>query len=270
MKFLFVALLCCLSLAPMRAANGKITRIQLQHTECYGACPVDELTLDADGVAAYAGHKNALRQGLYRGQIAPEKFAELARFLESQNFFELRPEIGDGNIDASDTIVSVTRDKLTTGIVLRAGTPAQLRNSWEKAFAKASDQIGWKRNESASKSGVRGWLMRDLTLAETQTYADQPNTQQLPARFIIVNLTSLSDAKIVDSTRTDANGQFQFFAPPGRYSVNANDFNLARPRELGAPIWRCESLTVEVKIGRFADADLKMRAVSPPKKRAKP
>ena len=81
--------------------------------------------------------------------------------------------------------------------------------------------------------------------------------------FAIVYLTSLADLTIVYSTRTDADGQFQFFVPPGRYSLSASDFNLSRPFQLGAPIWDGASATIEIKAGQFATAELQMRDVNP-------
>ena len=182
MKLLFVALLCCLSAATARAADGPITQIRLQHTRCYGPCPIDELTLNANGSAEWSGHKNSARLGLYNGRIAPGAFAELVKFLEDQNFFELRPEIGNGNIDASDTIVSVTRDKLSSCVVFRAETRAKLPSEFEKAFARASAQIAWQKDEIASKSGARGTLTRDLTPDETKIYATRRNPTRINCR----------------------------------------------------------------------------------------
>ena len=259
MKIFFLALLCCLSLATARAGDGPITQITVQHTECYGPCPIDSLTLNADGSAEFGGRKNAVRQGLYRGQIAPAAFAELANFLEEQNFFEMRPEIGDGNIDASDTIISATRGKLPDCVVFRTGTRDKMRVKFGAAFARASAQIDWKRDASASQSGVSGSLMRDTTPAEAKFAVGTPSATRMPMRFTSVYLTSLADLKISYSTRTNAYGQFEIFAPPGRYSLSALDFNLARPFEIGAPRWNGESVNVEIKADEFASAELQMR-----------
>ena len=72
-------------------------------------------------------------------------------------------------------------------------------------------------------------------------------------------MTSRDEAAISYSTRTDAVGRFRFFAPPGRYSVSAYDYNVSRPFQIGAPDWGGESLTVEIVADQFADAAMKMR-----------
>ncbi len=98
-----------------------ISEITMQRTACFGACPIDSVTLRADGTASYSGMSSAPRTGRYNGTIAPEKFARLAAWLEEQNFFEFRPEIGRGNIDAPDLIVAVVRDRLPYVVAFRLG-----------------------------------------------------------------------------------------------------------------------------------------------------
>ena len=249
---------------PARADDAKITQIKLQHTQCFGTCPIDELTLNADGVAAYAGHQNAARQGLFRGQLAPAKFAELARALEDQNFFELRPQIGDGLTDAPDTIVSATRAgsmlDAPHSVVFRARGNRELLAKIEAAFAAASANIIWQKDEIASQSGARGTLTRAFTPYEARLFADRDFTQ-LRMRYALVELISMGETQTVYSTHSDGEGNFQIFAPPGRYLVSANDSNAAYAIENWAylPHWGSNAVTVEVSENQFAPVEIGLR-----------
>ena len=239
-----------------------MTQIKLQHSWCFGSCPIDEVTLNADGQAEFAGHRNAARQGLYRGRIAPEEFAKLAKFLKDQNFFELRPEIGSGNIDAPDVIVSVTRNELPYSVAFRLGARATLKTEIEERFARSIAQIGWQKDTVASNSGVRGTVRRDFTSSEARSYASQ-NFKDFPMQFALVTLTSIADFSVRQTTRTDQEGRFQFFGPPGRYSVDASDANFSRQVQLDQPRWNAKAISVEIKADEFALATLQMHGNNP-------
>ena len=175
-------------------ARNKVTQIKLQHTKCYGWCPVDELTLNADGSAQFAGDKNSAREGFYRGKIAPEKFATLVSALEEQNFFELRAEIGSPmTFDAPDAIISATRAGSLLdrphAVIFRASGNYALLTKLQTAFAEASAQIDWQKDEIASKSGLSGRLTRDLTPYEKKLFADrEPALTSMPLSYALVEL----------------------------------------------------------------------------------
>ena len=261
MKFpLFLALAIFLFAVGARAADGPITQIRLQQTRCYGSCPIEEIALSSSGDATFSGVRSSARVGFYCGQIAPEKFTKLATFLQNQNFFELRSEIGRGNIDAPDTIVSVTRGFDESAVVFRVGGNEKLRLLLVKAIAEASKDIIWIKDEIVSRSGVKGWIVRDLTPRETRLFADdQPPVTSLSAPFVLVTLTSRDDPKISFSTRSDGEGRFQFFAPPGRFDLSVRSTNNFGSSAIEQPLWIAPAQTVEVKADHFAPADVRLR-----------
>ena len=269
----FFLLAICLFATSARAADEPIMQIRLQQTWCYGPCPIDEITLNSNGDATFSGVANSARDGFYRGQIASDKFAALARFLQNQNFFELRSQIGRGNIDASDTIVSVARGYNDDAVVFRVGGNEKLRLVLVNAIVEASNDIVWKKDEIASRSGVKGSIRRDLTPSETRIFADRkPPVTSLSAQFFLVTLTSRDDSKISFSTRSDGEGRIQIFAPPGRYDLSVRDTNTARSIE--QPKWIASSQTVEVKADQFVlvPPQLQLRniySVTKPKRAAK-
>ncbi len=254
-------------MATARAADEPITQIKLQHSQCGYGCSTDELTLNADGSAEFAGERhdiarqNLMRRGFYRGQLASEKFEDLSEFLNASDFFDLRVEVGENrSLHFSDTIVSVQRNHLYATVVFHRGYGGKLLPQLEALCADASAQIAWQKDEAASQSGVSGNVTRDATPAEAKFFTANPNS--MPMRYALVSISSRDDPTISYSTLTDDNGRFRFFAPPGRYSVGAYDYNLSRPYEIGAPKWDGDSLKVEIKADEFADATIQMHDAS--------
>lgn len=260
--FLLVSLLCVALTITARAADTPITQIKLQHTECYGPCPVDEITLNADGNAQFVGIANGTRQGFYRGQIAPEKFAQLARALQDQNFFELRADLGSLATDAPDAIVSATRGGVSYRVTFRASGNRELLAKLEAAFEDASAQIEWKKDESVSKMGARGTLVRALTAYETRLFAhNKPPFKQMPMRYALVTLITMDAAQTRYSTHTDGAGRFQIFAPPGRYLIAAGEgVDTFRPPESSPylPHWLTDGQIIELTEGQFAPIEMRL------------
>ena len=264
MKFscaLIIGLLLA-SVGTARAADdAPITQFKLQHTQCYGPCPIDELTLNADGAAQFAGDIHSARTGFYRGQIAPAVFAGLARVFQDQNFFELRAEIGDAlTADAPDAIVSATRGGVSYKVVFRASGNRELLDKLEAAFAAASAPIGWQKVEIM---GARGAITRDLTPYETRLFADRkPPLTAMPMRYARVTLTSMDDTDVVYATHSDGEGGFQIYAPPGRYLLSAGDgLHTFRPLETSAylPQWLADGQLIEIKAEQFTPVELRLR-----------
>ena len=108
------------------AAPGKIRRIVLERTPCFGTCPSYTLTLNADGTAEYAGGVHAPRQGVYRGTFGGG-LDRLASTLDRLGFWKLRPQYTVEVTDQPSQIVTIVTDggKKTVREYGRTG-PAEL------------------------------------------------------------------------------------------------------------------------------------------------
>jgi hypothetical protein len=247
------------------ANPAPISQITVQRTWCYGICPIDSVTFNSDGRASYAGFQNTPRRGLYTGVLPLDQFRKMASFLEEQNYFELKPEIGSGNIDASDFMVSVVRGNLPYNVTFRRGESRTLEEKMRKTLLVVADSIDWKRDERASESGVRGTLRRPLTVYEKHSLRDQqPGVKSFPMKFALVTLQSTDVPNIEFSTRSDGEGRFQFFAPPGRYQLSAETYNFSERRRLGDPLLLAKSQTVIVETKKFATPILSFEDRTPP------
>ncbi len=230
--------------APRRIAEQRdaVTQISVQRTWCYGSCPIDSLTLKADGNASYVSVRNGFQpNGRYVGHITPEKFQALASWLTEQNFFGLRSEIGRGNIDSSDFIVSV-QGTYGRFIVAFRGNEFHIGQKFKDTLLATSTGIAWKK-DAVAQSEIKGSVYQPSP-PERKAISDM-----LPTRFTQVVASNLELPSANYSTITDQAGQFQFFLPPGRYNIRVNERNDAAPLSWMNTSFRQDASIVSVKEG---------------------
>lgn len=246
-------------------AAASISQISVQRTWCYGPCPIDAATFNSDGSATYAGFESAPRRGFYRGTLLPDQFSALVSFLESQNFFELRAEIGDDmTTDVPYFLVSAVRGGVPYNVTFRPGSNPVLQAKMEKQLVAAMETVKWQRDEAASASGVRGTARRSLTRSETRIFSDRkPPIESSVMRFALIRLRSLDRPSEAISTRSDQEGRFQFFAPPGRYELSTPlDFSMQSASN--RPLYLAEAQPVMVEAAKVAAPTVKFEDYNQP------
>ena len=87
--------------------KSTVSEITLERHGCFGSCPVYKIVLRADGTASYVGTANVARLGTYQGEIY---FWRLAKWVETQGFFELQNEYATNWVDSEQATTSVVRD----------------------------------------------------------------------------------------------------------------------------------------------------------------
>lgn len=65
-------------------AQDAISEVTVEHTACYGPCPVYKVTLRRDGTAAFIGSAHVDKVGAYTASVSG--FARLARAIERRDF----------------------------------------------------------------------------------------------------------------------------------------------------------------------------------------
>lgn len=91
----------------------EISAITLRRGACFGFCPVYEVTLHADGRAAWQGHRFVERIGPFEGEIGADDFRRLAALVERVGFFSWDPEYTSGVVDTPDYHLVVQRGAAT-------------------------------------------------------------------------------------------------------------------------------------------------------------
>ena len=63
--------------------------IKLRRTECFGMCPVFDVSVDHDGTVHYLGRANVAVKGPRTRRVTRAQMQELALLVEHEHFFEL-------------------------------------------------------------------------------------------------------------------------------------------------------------------------------------
>lgn len=268
-----------LGAAPLRAQEGResITQVMVQRTRCFGPCPIDRLVLNADGSAQYVGEGGTPRLGHFSGAVGKENFARLAAWIERAGFRDLKEELGEGNPDTPDLIITVVRGGLFRTVVFHPLRQSPL--GWEMATMArgAASEIEWRKDEAASASGIRGSVERTILASERTdaSYLD-PKLETVAMPFVVVLARperrfepGLTAPDQPFTCVADQQGSFSFLLPPGKYqlSVLSLPFRITRPVQEWRR-WLASSQLVEVTAGKFSPATLlfETKAPTPAKK----
>jgi Domain of unknown function (DUF6438) len=95
--------------------QAEITSITLRRGPCFGACPMYEVMLAADGAATWYGERFVDRLGRDQGQVDINDFGRLARFMQRAGFLDWEPEYLGNVTDLPDYfLTAVVGDQTKT------------------------------------------------------------------------------------------------------------------------------------------------------------
>lgn len=97
-----------------RIPAGSDFSISLERTACFGFCPVYQVTVESNGTVTYLGEMFVAVEGERRSQISQDQVRQIARQLESIDFFSLQDEYTDrGATDMPSAILTLRVDGKT-------------------------------------------------------------------------------------------------------------------------------------------------------------
>jgi hypothetical protein len=116
--------------ASFPAAGGNvesdITKITLERTPCFGACPVYTLTIHRSGQVEYEGKDHVRQKGLRTSRISTGDFEKLVKKIDEINFFNLNDRYDGKNPDGSGVTVTDLPTRKTS--VTRGGRTKTVEN----------------------------------------------------------------------------------------------------------------------------------------------
>jgi hypothetical protein len=131
-------------------ARTGVTEIAIEHTGCFGSCPIYTLILRADGSADYDGRAFVAHLGRRRGTLRRAEFEELARLALDIGYFDLDAAYTCSVTDSSTVYTSVVRREgnKTNKAMIRHYAPGvtgppRLRQ-FEYAIDDTADFVVWK------------------------------------------------------------------------------------------------------------------------------
>ncbi len=90
-----------------KSQAGAITEISVEHTPCYGRCPVYKVILRGNNQAIFIGVSNTDRIGTYKADVGG--YDRLAQAISRKGFFQLQNRYAARVTDQSTVITSVLR-----------------------------------------------------------------------------------------------------------------------------------------------------------------
>ncbi len=135
---------------PSAEARNAITEVSVEHTPCYGPCPVYKLTLRHDGTAIFVGFSNVSKIGTYTATVGG--FNQLAQALRRHNFQRFQPDYTSGITDLSYTITTVVqgghRKTVKSDMVGEPQTLREIQTLIDGTAAEAQ----WKKVGSSTRA----------------------------------------------------------------------------------------------------------------------
>lgn len=106
------AILIALSAVGLLAQQPKskptpITDVSIEHTACFGTCPVYKIILHQDNTATFIGQKYTDRIGTYKANVGP--FVRLSKSVQDHGFFGLSEHYSSGVTDQAHVITTVSQ-----------------------------------------------------------------------------------------------------------------------------------------------------------------
>lgn len=145
---MFLALCGCTApLVEAQPAASPVRAITLER-QCMGCPGAMRLVLRADGSAVLTQIGNARRgteDKTLRGSVAPREFDQLARFAETQGFFQMREAYQDDAVqDGTVTLITVTRGNTDKQVLRRENAGPEALKALEAAIDAVKDRIAFK------------------------------------------------------------------------------------------------------------------------------
>ena len=84
-----------------------ITEIGIEHSGCFGSCPIYTLIVKSDGTFRYNGAKYVERKGEFKGTIQVWHFQQVAQFIRDSGYMELEDWYTRGLTDSATTYTLV-------------------------------------------------------------------------------------------------------------------------------------------------------------------
>ncbi len=131
---------------PAVQVQNAITEVRVEHTPCYGACPVYTLILRRDGTATFIGVRNVEKIGTYTTNFSD--FSQLTQAIEQRGFSRFKPRYAIPATDLPHTITTVIQSKGQKTVDRYGNTGPQSLWEIEAMIDGAVAEAHWKKVSS--------------------------------------------------------------------------------------------------------------------------
>lgn len=121
--------------------------IALETTPCRGTCPVQQLTVYADGRVRYVGLEHTERLGTYELRLPKREVARLRKCFRDARFFNFKTSYQAKVSDLPSTYLTFADSGRTHTVLDYYGTPAAVKKLETEVLALLKRK-GWKKVDS--------------------------------------------------------------------------------------------------------------------------
>lgn len=124
-------------------AQNAISEVSVEHTGCYGTCPVYKVTLRRDGSATFIGSRYVEKIGTYKAQFGG--FDHLTKALEQRDYWRFKSRYAYPITDQSTTITTVVQSGRRKTVEDYADAGPQKLWEIETLIDGAVAEVHWKK-----------------------------------------------------------------------------------------------------------------------------
>lgn len=117
--------------------------IALETTPCRGTCPVQQLTVYADGLVRYVGQEHTERVGTYELRLPKRELARLKTCFRNARFFEFKTSYQAKVSDLPSTYLTFSDGGRTHTVLDYYGTPKVVKELESEVLALLKRK-GWR------------------------------------------------------------------------------------------------------------------------------
>jgi hypothetical protein len=125
-----------------QARSSDISAIKVEHTGCFGTCPIYSLTIFRDGRVKYEGKGFVKKKGIRTKTISTGEFNQLAAKVDEIGFFKLKPAYRANVTDLPTIIVTVVRGTESKRVEDYFGAPERL-HGLEELIENVANISSW-------------------------------------------------------------------------------------------------------------------------------
>ena len=118
--------------------------IRLEKQECYGTCPVYNITVYGTGKVEYEGKKHIKREGKFKKELSSQEINQLFNAYECANFFDFKSEYDEPDLqDLPTTYVTFKHRGFEKRIKDYYNAPDELKHLEKMVEKIAESEEGW-------------------------------------------------------------------------------------------------------------------------------
>lgn len=128
----------------MSILNSDSLLASIEHTACYGTCPIYKFSIYNSGYAVYDGKRFVAKEGKYEARLKSSVLEEIRTTAKAINYFDFRDDYPKKASDFPSVKTVVVLEDKRKEIMDGSGAPSTLKE-FEQYLDTLADSLEWKQ-----------------------------------------------------------------------------------------------------------------------------